>query len=106
MGDWALFRFLEPLMPLTLRGSSRIEYLVCGQVLFSEYGTKAALLGVTQLGAKYEMVSLTILCINKNSVEGKAMATHINIGSNFDAFLQEESILEGSTEVAIELIVD
>ena len=93
-------------MPLTLRGSSRIEYLVSDEVLFSYCATKTGLRSGTQLGAKYEMVSLTILCINKNSVEGKAMATHINIGSNFDAFLQEESILEESTEVAIELIVD
>lgn len=34
------------------------------------------------------------------------MATHINIGSNFDTFLQEESILEEATELAIERIVD
>lgn len=34
------------------------------------------------------------------------METHINIGSNFDTFLQEESILEEATEVAIERIVD
>ena len=34
------------------------------------------------------------------------MATHINIGSSFDKFLLEESILEEATEVAIERIVD
>ena len=34
------------------------------------------------------------------------MATHINIGSSFDTFLLEESILEEATEVAIERIVD
>jgi hypothetical protein len=33
------------------------------------------------------------------------MATHINIGSNFDTFLQEESIFEEVTEVAIERVV-
>ncbi len=34
------------------------------------------------------------------------MATHINIGSNFDTFLQEESILEEATEMAVERIVN
>ena len=34
------------------------------------------------------------------------MATHINTGSNFDTFLQEESILEEAAEVAIERVVD
>lgn len=34
------------------------------------------------------------------------MATHINIGSSFDEFLQEESNLEEATEVAIERVVD
>lgn len=34
------------------------------------------------------------------------MATHVNIGSSFDAFLEEESILEEATVVAIERIVD
>lgn len=29
-----------------------------------------------------------------------------NIGSSFDAFLQEESILEDATEVAVKRIVD
>ncbi len=29
-----------------------------------------------------------------------------NIGSSFDSFLKEESVLEGATEVAIERVVD
>lgn len=33
------------------------------------------------------------------------MTNDINIGSSFDAFLQEESILEEATEVAIDRIV-
>ena len=34
------------------------------------------------------------------------MTDDTNIGSGFDAFLQEESMLEEATEVAIERIVD
>lgn len=51
-------------MPLTLRGLSRIEYLVSGQVLFSSHCSKNGLHGGKQLGAKYEKVSLPIICIN------------------------------------------
>lgn len=34
------------------------------------------------------------------------MTNDTNIGSRFDAFLKEESILEDVTEVAVERIVD
>lgn len=34
------------------------------------------------------------------------MMNNSNIGSSFDAFLQEGSILEEATEVAVERIVD
>ena len=34
------------------------------------------------------------------------MTDDTNIGSSFDAFLQEDSLLEEATEVAIERVVD
>ena len=58
-----------------------------------------------QRKAKYEMAGIDIPCINTKQ-RGQVMTNDTNIGSSFDAFLLEESMLEEATEVAIERVVD
>lgn len=58
-----------------------------------------------QRGAKYEMAGIDIFCINTKQ-GAQVMTDDTNIESGFDAFLQEESLLEEATEVAIERVVD
>ena len=60
---------------------------------------------VAQRGAKYEMAGIGIFCINTKQ-GAQVMTDDTNIGSSFDAFLQEDSLLEEATEVAIERVVD
>ncbi len=60
-------------MQLTLRGLSQIEYLVTAQVLFSYNLSNTGLHDWKGCGAKYEMVSLAILCINTKLLDTKAI---------------------------------
>ena len=82
-----------------------IAPLGTGQVLFSQFRMAISLNRETQRDAKYEMAGIDILCINTKQ-GGQVMTDDTNIGSGFDAFLQEESMLEEATEVAIERVVD
>ena len=83
-----------------------IAPLGTGQVLFSQFRMAISLNRETQRDAKYEMAGIDILCINTKQGGGQVMTYDTNIGSDFDAFLQEESMLEEATEVAIERVVD
>lgn len=56
--------------------------------------------------ANQEMAELEFFVLIQNRGGNEVTMNDQNSGSSFDSFLQEESILEDATEVAVERIVD